>query len=55
MGYRATPEVRPGLLQATNLIHQALDLLDACGAPPSLTAHLERALIELGAALDEKT
>lgn len=54
MGYRTTPEVRLGMLQAANLIHQALDLLDACSAPPILTAHLERALIELTASLDEK-
>lgn len=55
MGYRVTPDVRPGLLQAKRLVHEALDLLDACSAPPQLSAHLERALIELTSILEARS
>jgi len=44
-------ELKRGLQSAYRLCTEALDLLDACGAPTRIARHIELALQEIGSAL----
>lgn len=48
------PDLKAGLERSIELVGQAMDFLDASGAPPHLAARLELALTELKAALAEQ-
>jgi hypothetical protein len=48
------PELKRGLETAYRLCTEALDLLDACGAPPTIAPHLEAAIQEIKRALGEE-
>lgn len=45
---------KAGLEQSMRLVGQVLDILDACGAPPHIAAHLELALMEMKAAAESQ-
>lgn len=47
------PSPKAGLEQSIKLAGRALDILDACSAPPQIAANLEMALVEMKAALAE--
>jgi hypothetical protein len=47
------PEYKRGLETAFRLCGEAIDLLDACGAPPTIAPHIETALQEMRSALGE--
>jgi hypothetical protein len=49
-----TPDLKAGLERSIRLVGQAMDFLDASGAPSHLAVHLELALTELKAALAEQ-
>ena len=42
---------KAGLEQSIRLVGQALDILDACNAPPQIAANLEMALAEMKSAV----
>lgn len=46
-----TPEAIRATKRATQLVKEALDLLDAAAVPPEITAHLELALASMQASL----
>jgi hypothetical protein len=45
------PEYKRGLETAFRLCGEAMDMLDACGAPPTIAPRLEEALQEMRRAL----
>lgn len=45
------PEYKSGLETAFRLCGEAIDMLDACDAPPTIAPHLEAALYEIRRAL----
>lgn len=47
------PEYKRGLETAFRLCAQAMDMLDACGAPPTIAPHIEAAVHEIRRALVE--
>lgn len=47
------PEYKRGLETAFRLCGEALDMLDVCGAPPTIAPHIEAALQEMRRALGE--
>jgi hypothetical protein len=49
-----TPDLKAGLERSIRLVGQAMEFLDASGAPSHLAVHLELALTELKAALAEQ-
>jgi hypothetical protein len=48
------PELKRGLETAYRLCTEALDLLDACGAPPTIAPHIEAAIQEIKRALGKE-
>ena len=50
-----SPALTRGLEAALRLGCEAIDLLDACGAPPDLAAQLELVLQEIKRARDQST
>ena len=55
MGSRGPPELARGLEMAFRLCSEAVDMLDACGAPPEIAPHLELALREIRRALHDQS
>jgi len=47
------PEYKRGLETAFRLCGEAMDMLDACGAPPTIAPHIEAALQEMRRAMGE--
>lgn len=47
------PEYRRGLEEAYRLCGEAIDMLDACEAPPTIAPHLDAAIQEIRRALSD--
>jgi hypothetical protein len=47
------PEYKRGLETAFRLCTEAIDMLDACGAPPTVAPHIEAAIQEIRRVLEE--
>lgn len=51
MSVKESGELGRGLRRAFDLCAEALDLLDACGAPPQIAPHLDAAMYQIKLAL----